>query len=327
MVFERFLCGIIDEYEIVDGKIIFKCHFNKNFNDKLKKITNNCEILIFSDYTNTTAYKQLTFDEKSKFKPKYWSGSNFNKVLELQPNIKKLYLGNDFNNDIIFNYKLEFISFGFNYNKNTELPENTLKVIFPYMSLFNSKIVLNDKLEHLELSSDFNNNIQLNKNLKYLKFGKYFNKNLMLNDDLTDLYFGDNFNQPIKLNDKLETLVFGKKFNQILELNDNLENLYLGMEFNQKITIKYTSKLKYLFLGEKFMNNLNILSENIYCITMTKICYDHSKVLIDGDIMDKKKIQVLSASAIDIEKIFDFRNVLNGKYDKEKYIHVIFASK
>lgn len=323
--FERFLCGI-DEYETIDNKIIFKCHFNKNFSSKLKEITNNYEIIIFSDYTNTNVYKQFNFDENSKFKSKYWYGSNFNKVLELQPNTIKLYLGNEFNNNIIFNHKLEFISFGFNYNKNIKLSENILKVIFPHMSLFNSKIILNDKLEYLLLSSDFNNDITLNENLKYLKFGIYFNRNLILNNNLTNLYFGNEFNQPIKLNEKIETLVFGKKFNQNIELNDNLVNLYLGDEFNQKIIINSTSKLKYLFLGNKFTNNLLILSENIYCITMTKICYANTNLLLNENMMNKKKITTLCACAIDLDKIFGFDDNYKIKYNKEKYIHVIFTS-
>ena len=349
-MFERFLFGIVNGYETFDNKIIFKYYFNKNPDDKLKEIMNNHEIIIFADYTNLKQYKQSYFNEKTGSNPKYWEGSRFNKVLELQPNTKKLYLGNDFNNKIIFNYKLEFILFGFNYNKTTKFSENILKAIFPHMSLFNSEIVLNNKLEYLELGSDFNNNIKLNENLKYLRTGICFNQNLMLNTNLINLYFGEKFNQPIQLNDKLETLMFGKKFNQPFQLNNNLVNLYLGNEFNQKLVVHNTSKLKYLFLGEDFTNDLYILGENIYCITMTETYNNNKNILFGKNIIDSKKISTLKDTGIFLISILLDKNVVNTEkisslkddpinlnkiygldnehqinYDKEKYIHVLFT--
>ena len=162
--------------------------------------------------------------------------------------------------------------------------DNSIDHLIPH--LFN--------LEVMHLGGFFNRTIAFQDflpKLLELKFGFSFNKAIDIwPRTLTKLEFGSNFNQPINaLPLNLKKLVLGSNFDQPIHFLKELQNLtYLcfgdlnksqpASNFNQRLssppyvlgqkkrtklnpTSYLPSKLKYLFLGDRFNKSIDVLSE------------------------------------------------------------------
>jgi hypothetical protein len=128
---------------------------------------------------------------------------------------------------------------------------------------FDKKVLLNDKLEILELGNSFNSEINLNKNLKFL-------------------YIGSTFNQPLKLNKNLVRLDISMKtwqrpypkakFNSTLILNEGLKYLRISSDFNEDLTTP--KSLKRLTLRNKNYTANLTLNEGLELLDIDSLKYE-----------------------------------------------------
>lgn len=109
-------------------------------------------------------------------------------------NLKVLHLGNSFNKNIFFSSleKLEELRLGDSFNMGLELP-NSLKKLYIGFDFDQELLFLPDSLEELVIGNMFNSNIILPANIKKVIFGNRFNKKLTIPLSLTYLKVGRAF--------------------------------------------------------------------------------------------------------------------------------------
>lgn len=194
------------------------------------------------------------------------------KVFNLPNHINKLYFGNQYRQKFYYDLlpgKLEFLKLGDSYDYNIlHLPES---------------------LKYLIIGNRFNNKIDIlnNLNLKYLEIGNEFDKTLYIPDNLT-------------------TLKLGNKFNEALNINENLIKLKFGYNFNNYVNFDKNNKLRYLYFGPKFNNNLTNLPDSIISLYLPN--YNKKISYIPAN------IQNIHISKENLKEIFAVEDIIKLKY-------------
>lgn len=181
----------------------------------------------------------------------------------LEPNIKRLFLGCNFNQPIVLTKTLTHLTINkSNFNK-TKMPKNLIFLMLCDMG-FDQCLVLTKKLYSLRYSSNvFNSPIKLSKNLRVISFGKKFNRPIKLSKNMIYMKVGKSFNHPIELTKTLRYLILGHNYNQPLraQIPKTLICLHLSSNFYEHLVLEYP--LEFLCFGENnsFMHD-NLVAKN-----------------------------------------------------------------
>lgn len=203
----------------------------------------------------------------------------------LEPNIKRLFLGCNFNQLIVLTKTLTHLTIDkSNFNK-TKMPKNLICLILCDMG-FEQCFVLTKKLYSLRYSSNvFNSPIKLSKNLRVVSFGKKFNQPIKLSKNMIYAKVGECFNHPIELTKTLKYLILGHNFNQSLktQIPKTLICLHLSSNFNEHLVLEYP--LEFLCFGE----NNEFMHDNMVAKNQTFTFVEHDVLYRKYDMLYYKK--------------------------------------
>jgi hypothetical protein len=195
-------------------------------------------------------------------------GYHFNYPIPFFPNLKKLILGDTFNQHLILPTSLISLEFGKNFNFPIQIPPNLTHFIMG--EAFNQVVALPISLQTFVMGDLFNQPINSLTNLQTLILGKTYTFSLdPLPISLRTLTISGQFNHVLgNLPKTLETLDIDGKFNHpIPVLPQNIRKLSLCGDFNEYLGM-FPNSLKSLVLGNKFDQPLHTFPLNIKNVTI-----------------------------------------------------------